>query len=456
MAEQNQQDKNPMEPLQKGAEAVGKIQGAIKTGKAIAGIAKGAATGGPYGAVLMGLWSNRKHVLIVVVSLLVLLLLPILFILMLPTIIFGGLNATPETPVLNDDTAIVENVNNLSFTISGILGEGLDDVITRIERDFSASGADQMEIINPYTAAPIYNINLFLSQYCAAKNEDYQSINAADLERILRDGKSHLYSFTSREETRTSTSTDPETGEETTTSEVWIIYTIIYNGEAYFEDTIFKLSEEQKTLANDYAYNLSLYLGDGLFQGLIDGEFTPGPSYEGVIFTDGSTPVVYFSQLDERFADEAYGTDKIGTHGCGPTAMSIVVSTMTDQTMDPIQMSEWAYKKGYWCKNSGSYHSLIPGAAEAWDLPVEGCTASEPQRIVDALSSGKLVVAIMTKGHFTSSGHFIVLRGVTADGKIMVADPASYKRSQQTWDLSIILNEASKRAGAGGPFWIIG
>ena len=26
----------------------------------------------------------------------------------------------------------------------------------------------------------------------------------------------------------------------------------------------------------------------------------------------------------------------------------------------------------------------------------------------------------------------------------------------QLWDLSIILNEASKRAGAGGPFWLIG
>ena len=87
---------------------------------------------------------------------------------------------------------------------------------------------------------------------------------------------------------------------------------------------------------------------------------------------------------------------------------------------------------------------------------MEGCTASEPQRIVDALSQGKLVVAIMLKGHFTSGGHFIVLRGVTSDGQIMVADPASYSRSQKLWDLSIILNEASKRAGAGGPFWIIG
>ena len=74
---------------------------------------------------------------------------------------------------------------------------------------------------------------------------------------------------------------------------------------------------------------------------------------------------------------------------------------------------------------------------------------------MDALSQGKLVVALMTKGHFTSSGHFIVLRGVR-DGKILVADPSSYTRSQKAWDLSIILNEASRRAGAGGPFWIIG
>ena len=85
-----------------------------------------------------------------------------------------------------------------------------------------------------------------------------------------------------------------------------------------------------------------------------------------------------------------------------------------------------------------------------------GCSASEPQRIVDALAGGKLVVALMSKGHFTSSGHFIVLRGVTSDKKILVADPSSYKRSEKAWDFSIILNEASKSAGAGGPFWIIG
>lgn len=51
------------------------------------------------------------------------------------------------------------------------------------------------------------------------------------------------------------------------------------------------------------------------------------------------------------------------------------------------------------------------------------------------------------KGHFTKSGHFIILRGVQ-DGQILVANPASYSRRQKLWDLSIILSEASKRAGA--------
>ncbi|MNI98061.1 hypothetical protein D3C73_1568290 [compost metagenome] len=49
----------------------------------------------------------------------------------------------------------------------------------------------------------------------------------------------------------------------------------------------------------------------------------------------------------------------------------------------------------------------------------------------------------------------MVLRGVTEEGDILVADSASRKRSGQTWDFSIILNEARKNAAAGGPFWII-
>ena len=272
---------------------------------------------------------------------------------------------------------------------------------------------------------------------------------------VLRANQEHLYSYTYTEETRERKETDPDTGKETTVNETWRIYTIAYNGEAYFAETVFALTDEQNELAYDYAQNLSLFLGDGMLQNLTGWSGNSIASLGSVTFTDGITPVVYYNQVDERYAGKPYGTDNIGGYGCGPTSMSIVVSSLSNETVDPVQMAEWSYRNGYWCKGSGSYHALIPAAAKAWGLPVSGCTASEPQRIVDALSEGKLVVAIMSKGHFTSGGHFIVLRGVK-DGKIMVADPASYSRSEQLWDLSIIVNEASRRAGAGGPFWIIG
>lgn len=253
----------------------------------------------------------------------------------------------------------------------------------------------------------------------------------------------------------TGTETNPETGDESAAEEKWLVYSITYNGERYFAEHIFQLTDAQKELADEYAYNLNLFLSDGMFQELGDWDGSGIPSLGNVHFTDGITEVVYYNQLDERYADKPYGTDNIGGYGCGPTSMAIVVSSLTDEIVDPIQMAQWSYENGYWCEKSGSYHALIPAAARNWGLPVSGCTAAEPQRILDALAEGKLIVALMRKGHFTSSGHFIVLRGVK-DGKIMVADPSSYTRSEQLWDLEIFLDEAGHGAGAGGPFWIIG
>lgn len=461
-----QQERNGLnEAAEISAHAAGAVRGAIKTGKAVSGAAKGTAAAGPYGAAAAALWTHRKAVAAIIAGLLVL---PVLFIMLLPSLIFGGLTkagveGSPDTPILNDNAAIVENINQISQAISDLLEEGQEDVRARIDTDFTASGADQKEIINPYESSPAYNANRFIAMYCAAKNQDYASISLKDMEDVIRKAKDALYTFTSTEESRTTTvtetNTDPKTGKvtvtETEVTEIWKIYTIVYNGEAYFEDKIFALSDEQKGLAENYAQNLSVFLGDGMMQGLLPAESTGLVSLGDIRFSDGATQVVYYNQLDKRYASKPYGTDDIGTYGCGPTCMAMVVSSLTSETVDPVEMACWAYENGYWCSRSGSYHSLIPGAAKEWGLPVQGCGKTEGQRIVDALSQGKLVVAIMLKGHFTSSGHFIVLRGVE-NGKILVADPANYTRSQQAWDLSIILNEASGRAGAGGPFWIIG
>lgn len=86
-------------------------------------------------------------------------------------------------------------------------------------------------------------------------------------------------------------------------------------------------------------------------------------------------------------------------------------------------------------------------------MKCKGVGKNKPQ-IIQALKTGKLVVAIMSAGHFTSGGHFIVLTGIK-DGKITVADCGSRQRTKQTWSLDLIVNESNSSASAGGPFWII-
>ncbi len=204
-----------------------------------------------------------------------------------------------------------------------------------------------------------------------------------------------------------------------------------------------------ESFQQQYGYNQNLGIYD---QDYVEGG---GQSYEGVVFRDGGREVAYYSQLDERWADVMYGASgTIGRSGCGPTAMAIVISTLTGEIHDPVELAGWSVGNGYRCEGNGSYHKLIPSAAAAYGLTCEKDLTA--QGIVDALSSGKLVVAIMSEGHFTKGGHFIVLRGVTEEGKILVADPASYSRSGQEWDLSVILEESNKAAGSGGPYWAIG
>lgn len=169
----------------------------------------------------------------------------------------------------------------------------------------------------------------------------------------------------------------------------------------------------------------------------------------------GLWDVVYYCQSDEEWAEQLYGTDPIGPYGCGPTAMAIAVATMTDTDTDPAKMAAWAADHGYWARRSGSYHSIVQGTAQGFGLEAQAVAERTPEKLRDILSSGGMAVALMGRGHFTDGGHFIVLRGTTLTGEILVADPNSLERSLQAWDPQLILDELSSARDNGAPLWAI-
>ena len=169
------------EAVQVGSTAAKVVEGAAKAGKITAAAANGAALGGPYGAAASVAIAAAKHGKKILLALLAILAIPLLFLVMLPTLIFGGTaQNSGDTTILNDQAAITENMNEIAFAVSDLLGSGIADAEQRIADDFAASSADQYEIVNPYEDERINNVNLFISQYCAYRDTDVAAISLED------------------------------------------------------------------------------------------------------------------------------------------------------------------------------------------------------------------------------------------------------------------------------------
>lgn len=187
---------------------------------------------------------------------------------------------------------------------------------------------------------------------------------------------------------------------------------------------------------------------------LLDPEITCFASHQGQeVLTGGVVELVYFNQGEEPWASAAFGPDLIMGFGCGPTAMSMVVSTLSGQVVDPAQMAQLAAQQGYCAPGSGSYLSLVEGMARYFGLTAQPCGEISAGELCQRLASGQLMVALMGPGHFTTGGHFIVLRGATLTGQVLVADPNSRERSLALWDPQLILDELSASRTDGAPLW---
>ena len=270
MAEDN--SRKEQSALSGAASAAGTAKSAIKTGKAIAGAAKGAAAGS-YGMLAAGLWENRKNVGKILAAFAALLMLPVLFILMLPSLIFGNLGLDDATgDALNDNSVIMENIAEAETSIEAILREKHDILLEKIEKEAGSLGSDcEYSITDDFSDRIIYESALVISQFCASQ-EDYREINLAKLERILRDNTDGIFTYTV--EVTEYEETDEETRESRTIYHYE--YTVEYAGDSYFSENVFHLTEEQAQTAGYYAANLHLFLFDTIYQVETNPDLIPG------------------------------------------------------------------------------------------------------------------------------------------------------------------------------------
>lgn len=353
-----------------------------------------------------------------------LLLLPMLVFTALPNTVFGYGNATDQG--VADFTASAQRLTNAYQDIERKKQSALERLVNAILPSFS--DYDDYQVTD---GSGGMNQNWLIAIGSVRYKQDLNVMDDNALEDLLYGKLDYSASITDR----------------VLNISVWDL-----TPEAYM--TRLNFTQEEK----DWAALLYSVMAEDQSTSITDTDGTGyyGTDYGDITFSNAATPVVYYNQTDARWGNKPYGkTSTIGRAGCGPTALAIAVASLTSNKVTPYDVAQWSVENGGLCEGSGSYHSLIPNGGRHYGLTVTSI-GRDGKKLVEALQSGKLVIAIMSKGHFTSGGHFIVLRGVTEDGKILVADSASVKRSNKEWDLRIVTGEASRKVGsAGGPFWVL-
>ena len=155
-----------------------------------------------------------------------------------------------------------------------------------------------------------------------------------------------------------------------------------------------------------------------------------------------------FKQNDKRWKDIIYAVDgetsTIGSAGCGPTAVSMVLNTLVSKWIDPVTCASWARMHGYKVYKSGTSYNFPTAIGKAYGVEIKRLTTSSiyhhPENlihteVINELAKGNWIIACMGKGTWTRSGHYILVYGYK-DGNVYINDPASTKtnRAVNTWD----------------------
>lgn len=124
-----------------------------------------------------------------------------------------------------------------------------------------------------------------------------------------------------------------------------------------------------------------------------------------------------------------YGT--VRTHGCGVTCLAMVATYLLD---DPTLTPDVLAKQfGHHNTECGSSWTLFTDSAEVLGLGEIKQVNDWTQGVEEALRNGSLVISNQVGGVFTNGGHYILLTGMTEDGKVMVHDPNGASWNSNTY-----------------------
>ena len=131
-----------------------------------------------------------------------------------------------------------------------------------------------------------------------------------------------------------------------------------------------------------------------------------------------------------EYPDIRYGNGTIATSGSSVAALAMVATYMTDHVYTPADIADYAVQYG------GSHYKRLEKVSDLMQIPWK--RALNVNEALKAVREGKIAIALMgSRSVFPGGNHFIVLTGVTEDGKIWVLDPDD--RDYSAWGVGELL-----------------
>ena len=141
---------------------------------------------------------------------------------------------------------------------------------------------------------------------------------------------------------------------------------------------------------------------------------------------------VYFRQGDDRWGQTMYGTASIAASGCGPTAMAMLLSSLTGKGITPDETAAWSVANGYRYPGQGTAFGFFPAIGQAYGINM---TATEDYdgALMTALRQGYPAI-LSGRGDvpFTRGGHLLMAVGADPNNQnnVIINDPVSKERSR--------------------------
>jgi len=139
----------------------------------------------------------------------------------------------------------------------------------------------------------------------------------------------------------------------------------------------------------------------------------------------GAGNFVFYSQKDAKWASHSYGAaGTVGPAGCGPTSMAMIVATLANKSVTPVETADLGVASGAAFEGGTIHLPLIKAASDKWGLNYSDISGQTLDVAIETVKAGGLVyIGGQGPAPFTAGGHIIVMRGVTDDGKIIIGDP---------------------------------